>query len=276
MRFAFFLPLLRVDDSGFTFEEFLRNLVNAVKISSPDNYSYPLYKHFFGDNGGSDNGNSSRSDETHKLLENYLHRYKVLPEEAALIKLFKKISIDIDHAYRHPRKLGSVSLSRYLDAFVDFPALKSCLDLVCHYFLHKTTGSVNASDGLVLIDKCFFERSELPFIEHLELLRDECRAGVHAIPALSMNIETELRFRRDRLYCIQFAAERPVQTSNSFFAHFEKKDSMKSLAYVESFLSADEAEFHGVDPSGWVDLRNEMKNMFDARFTNARTEVSMT
>ena len=284
MRFAFYLPALRIDDSGFTFEEFLRNLVNAVKIVSPDNYPYPLYEHY---HGASEAGQavaeaegpeipSNRSDEMHRQYENYLHRYKVLPEEAALVRFYKRVRTDIDSASspRHP--LGQINFTEYLEENAAFPAFLDCFDLISSYFLHKPCAALSAAEGLKLVDKCFFDRSEIPFDETLKNLREEYRASSHALPILTFEMETFPRFRRDRLYCVKFDANRPVQSTGSFYAHFVRRDAEADIAYVEAFLSPEESKKYGTSPDGWDELRESVLKMFEQRFTLARTEVSLS
>jgi hypothetical protein len=273
MRFAFFQPALRIDDSGFTFEEFLRNSVNAVKIASPDNYAYPLYNHF---NRTEQEKAVQRSDEMHRQWENYLHRYKVLPEEKQLAELFRAVRRDIDKSYGNPKNLSSINLDDYIKKYVFFPAFNLSIDLVLFYFVHKLSSSINATDGLLLIDKCFFDRSEIPFEDTLDCLKAEYRSDVHALPSLSIEVELEPRFRRDRLYCVMYDNVRPLASTNTFYAYFTLKDTLTSVAHVESFLSVDEAKQYGTDPSGWDRLRAQLKEKFDTRFTDAHSEVSMT
>ncbi len=273
MRFAFFQPALRIDDSGFTFEEFLRNLVNAVKIASADNYAYPLYKHF---NQTDQGGAVKRSDEMHRQWENYLHRYKVLPEEKALAQLYQAVKRDIEKAYSKPKHLTEKTLSDYIKEYVNFPVLNLSLDLVSYYFLHKVTTTLNAADGLLLIDRCFFERSEQSFQNVLACVEADYRANVHALPSLDITVELEPRFRRDRLYCVMFDNIRPLASTNTFYVHFTLLDSVTSIAHVETYLSVDEAKQFGTSPTGWNILRKELRERFNERFVNARSEVSMT
>ncbi len=279
MRFAFYLPAFRIDDSGFTFEEFLRNLVNAVKISSPDNYPYPLYTHF---HAGVEEGAEAsvapmnRSDEMHRQYENYLHKYKVLPEEDALVKFYKKVRVDIDAAHQPGARLSEVSFREYLEDFINFPAFLQCFDLITNYFMHKSAAEVSAAEGLVLIDNCFFERSNEAFEETLAKLRDEYRSTVYAVPLMAFEVRVNPRFRMDRLYCVRFDEERPIQTTSTFYAHFTKQSATEGTAHVEAFLSAEETKKYGSDESGWEVLKGEVKNMFDLRFTLARTEVSLS
>ena len=275
MRFAFYLPTLRIDNSGFTFEEFLRNVLAAVKIVSPDNYPYPLYEHHHenGENGGNPH---LRSNEMHMQWENYLNRYKILPEEADLIRFHKAISGELDRANSNPKSLVSVSFAEYVDRYVNFPVIKDCIDLLAFYFLHKTSSSMSVAEGIALIDRCFFERSELPFGEVIEDLQGDYHANAYALPALTLDFETAPRFRSDRLYCVLTDSARPLASTNAYYAHFARKGALANTVRIESWLSVDEANTYGTDPAGWQSIRNAIRTNFDERFTNARTEVSMT
>lgn len=276
MRFAFFLPALRIDDSGYTLEEFLRNLANAVKISSADNYPYPLYEHYYAAEGGDGGAAHLRSDEFHRLFENFLHRYKVLPEEALLVKEYKRVRKDIDAAGNRPARLVKKSLGEYLFGEYDFPALKQCLDMLCHYFLDGTTNTIDAAEGLRLLDRCFFTRTAKKFPEDVLDLRDEEWSRHLARATLSMEFDVEKRYRRDRLYMVLFDNERPTQCTNSFFVHFTQKDDQNDIAHIHSILSEDEVRHYGSDGDSWDDLKKAVRAKFDSRFTYSRQEVSLT
>lgn len=283
MRFAFYLPAFRVDDSGFTFEEFLRNLVNAVKISSADNYPYPLYGHFHADVSSSAESSTAgetnpaqRSDEMHRQYENYLHKYKVLPEEDALVKFYKQVRADVDAAHGKNYRLEGLTFREYLEKFISFPAFIQCFDLITNFFLHKSASEISASEGLLLLNICFFERSEVEFAEMLTTLRDEYRSTIHAVPSLTFEVEVFPRYRLDRLYCVKFDEDRPVHTTGTFYVYFTKASATSGTAHVEAFLSPDEVSQFGSDPSGWGALHDQILQMFHSRFTNTRTEVSLS
>ncbi|MEP0814425.1 MAG: hypothetical protein HRF49_07145 [bacterium] len=281
MRFAFFLPYLRIDDSGFTLDEFFRNLANAVKIASPDNYPYPLYAHSHGGPGdGAGNGRSgtpfNRSDEYHMLFENYLHRYKVLPEERYLVALYKHIYADLDTAYNYPKTLKNRSFKDYLFTYGEFSALKDCLDLVAWYFAGETTNSLDAASGLILLDELFFQKPLDRFPKDLLGICDKYRSSMLARPVYSFEMEVENRYRRDRLHCVLMDENRPLQSSNSFFVHFSAKDETSEIAHIETILSDEELRRLGPDPEDWSEIDAALRRDFDNRFTYSRVEVSLT
>jgi hypothetical protein len=265
MRLALFLPNLRVDDCGVTLEEFFRNLANAVKVASADNYQFPLYSEqiFQPLTGESPDVNSSNYVMFQQSL---LAKYQVLPEEKAVIELFPTLLADANRIATDPGFLTSETFyKRYLSGFGDGPILDA-IDSLLFFFSQRSSRMLTARKGMevlrdLFLDKGLIERTEIDAgRKYLDSERPELPSG---------RVELTLPFKMmptDTVYICRDTTERPLECSNSFFVKFPVAGNDAQSAVIDFYLSPDEQRVYLEGSPARASINGGVREAFLSKF----------
>lgn len=142
------LPGLRVDWAGLNLEDFMRRVLLAVKSARADNLYYAPYP--IVRNPESADTAATHSEEVIRLAENQLGRYVILPQETAMVRVYRAMMRDVG-LDSYPAKLEKKDFYGYYLAGLSFPALEQAFDALFWFLVGRTSRTLNAVEGIKLV-----------------------------------------------------------------------------------------------------------------------------
>ncbi len=141
------LPGLRVDWAGLNLEDFMRRVLLAAKSARQDNLyyaPYPIVRNLEGVDAA-----VTHSEEIICLAENQLARYVILPQEVAMVRVYRAIMRDAG-LDSYPAKLEKKDFYGHYLAGLGFPALEQAFDALFWFLVGRTSRTLNAVEGIKL------------------------------------------------------------------------------------------------------------------------------
>jgi len=202
-------------------EDFLRRIVLAVKSARASNLHYPPYP--LARSNGSPDAALVDSREIARLSENHLARFAILPEEEAIVQLYRRIKRDALRAC-YPKNWESVSFHcRYL-ADGGLGPVETALDALLWYLVWNTSRTLTAARGLRVIQAFFEERSNAAHVDRSQAValryqawrRSGFREVLHELPLDGSPFPLRSQF------IIVASEEAPIEGLNTVFASFQE------------------------------------------------------
>lgn len=241
------LPELRVDWAGVSLEDFMRRVLLAVKSARQDNLYYPPYP--IVRSICSPDSAVAHSEDIIRLAENQLARFVILPQEAAMIKVYRAIMRDAGLDGYPPRLLKVDFYGHYL-AKLGFPALELAFDALFWFLAGRTSRTLNAVEGIKLVYGFFQDPATLIEEDRTEVIAHQFKELVPADLRL-LECEWELGecpFPPGSKFIIVKDMFAPIEGLNTVFAAFSgapRRAKLSCRAYahdLEHFGSASAAQ----------------------------------
>lgn len=138
----------------------MRRVLLAVKSARADNLYYAPYPIVRNPEGA--DAAATHSEEVIRLAENQLGRYVILPQETAMVRVYRAMMRDVG-LDSYPAKLETKDFySHYLSA-LNFPALEQAFDALFWYLIGRTSRTLNAVEGIKLV-YAFFQDPETQLV----------------------------------------------------------------------------------------------------------------
>jgi len=214
------LPRLRLDWVGVNLEDFLRRVLLAVKSAHPENFSFDLYP--VAKSGVAAGMAATSNSALAQLYEHSLAHYHILPEEQALIALYKKLHRDAQLP-AYPRAWDKVSFfERYLRP-ADFPVLDVCFDALMWFFTRHTTRSIPASGGLELVRTFFLEPETLAADDRVQTALERLESATRPdFARFDHRVElAQCAFQPGTRFILVGSDEAPLEGPNTVVACFQ-------------------------------------------------------
>ncbi|OGK11640.1 MAG: hypothetical protein A2Y63_01865 [Candidatus Riflebacteria bacterium RBG_13_59_9] len=226
---AILLPRVRIDWIGVNLEDFMRRVLLAAKSAQQGNLYYSPYP--LARIPGMSDMALADSREVVRSAENQLAKYVVLPEEATMITLYKRLMRDASRA-SYPRQWSKVDFhSRYLPDAA-FPALTNAFDALFWFLVWNTALTLTVAQGLEVVQAFFLDEQNTVLADRAapasERFRSLRRQGFQQMEA-DINLSAS-PFPVSAQFIIVGDENAPIEGTNTVFVSFHEEPLRVKLA----------------------------------------------
>ncbi len=223
------LPGLRVDWAGLNLEDFMRRVLLAVKSARADNLYYAPYPIVRNPEGA--DAAATHSEEVIRLAENQLGRYVILPQEVAMVRVYRAMMRDVG-LDSYPAKLEKKDFYSYYLAGLSFPALEQAFDALFWFLIGRTSRTLNALEGIKLTYAFFQDPVTQLVSDRTEVVPEQFK---ELVPTDLQIIEHDIElaacpFAAGSKFILVGDSMAPLEGMNTVFAQFCDKPRRAKLS----------------------------------------------